>query len=958
MQFLLNGLPCSSPSVLLQTCEDNEIDPSPWLGKANCFVDRHGVDPSYGYFLIDSTLRATIVAISDDPNSGGNGAYTVLGGSNKASLTIQFTDGGPPRTIPDLYLESIVNVTPALNATDAIYLVKLVDARFVFNTSEASKHGRSHASNLQWFNKVEAYLSPAELQYEFDLDEEPEFGHFIYDEDTVFDYHIDTDEQITIGTKDGSPVKIDTPLSWEELFAAIFSLFTDNSRSNVDPVFPYWELNDYTLTLNFDSEIFPPWVPQDISLRDRSARDVLYELLFWSGTSFRYEGEGVFHFFKVENKVVGAGSTQTDQLNEYLSDLYNPFEIKHLTIETGSECVPEGFSVHYPILDTEKADNQKQDYETRYVSLDPSEQPPDVPRGRKVPKIQIPIVWISERRKNISPGAGNEMPDAEYAGLIEARASSRFQDEFRRYPPMVRDYGGFVTATPQPFLDRVSWYSLGGTPGTKIESKLSFEWDVMEPLPIFPREPKLSVIIAKVKQDVQASSTTFEFEEARLLVGQLFPTVTAYNTVKRSYTAGEEVILIGGQIEKWRHKSLLFDNPDYAYDQLYFTIDDIPYLRLKLQKQYLEQLGSDINQGWKYPLEQVEVVNGKLPQPDDNEEEADYIYIVNSPKIRLDDDDDTIYVAYDHTVGGDVYHRWTVADSANDILFLKGLDGYVLNPTEPSEGQRRLVLKSPGPSGEAIGWLEEASDGRTDEELEQFIITIINENGGTGSGGGSTMMRALVDKAGGVKSTDTTFNYSGASVLVSDGAVLPATGVCDNTFNTPFVHNEPILIIRKNNGVWTAIKIQHNTIVGSPASTVKRNDSTFNITINSAIEGTQPDTAVGVGDGQAYMQGEPLIFTQTNDNKWRVIDRTETTGLFRTTQPIGQASYNNTTGVLTIGTGQARKLVESTTVDSSYSTETPLIVIKNMTNSSIPANKNLQCKKIGRYWFVDVENCS
>jgi hypothetical protein len=691
-------------------------------------------------------------------------------------------------------------------------------------------------------------------------------------------------------------------------------------------------------------------------LKDRSARDVIYELLFWSGTSIRYDGNGEFTFFQTENKVTTVEGQPSTELKDYLYGL-SPFDLKHTTNETGSELVPEGITYYAEILDEERDDNSKEEYHKRYISVSPTNT---ISRGRKIHKAHLPIVHIELREDD---PVQEILAQAEYYEYIEHRLADVIKLAFRRYPSFEADYGGFHSLAPQKFLDRVSWYSLGGQPGTKVESKVPIDWRALCPSPIIPRELKLSVVIAKVVEDVDGDDVTFTFEEPRLLLGQLFETDTAYNTHKRTYVAGEEIILIGGGLEAWRHSSLLLEN--YTEDQLYFTIDDIPYLRLKVLKTDLVQVGSDIDQGWKVLLENVSVVNGKIPYPDDDEETQDYLYIKNSPRITLDTSDAYIYIGYDHLAGADVYHRWSVSDPQNDILFLKGLPGYVNNPVEPSESdenQRRLVLKSPFSATSPIGWLEEASDGRTDEELEQFIINVFEEQGGGGGGEGAStfIMKAVINNTLGYDSDDPTVNWSGGVVLVSDGTVQPTAGSADNTFSTAFLNTEPILLIKKNNGVWTAIKIQENIIIGTPVADVASNASTFTVTLSTTVQGTAPTgTITAKGNGFEYMLGEKLGLKHGNDGNWHVIERYEDSAIFRTVSLIGAANFNSTTGVLSIGQGTAQKMTCNTGNPLQYSivAGTPTTAIRNMARTAVAANKNIQAKRIGRHWFVDVEDC-
>lgn len=956
MQFLLNGKPCISPSVLLSTCEQNDIDTSEWLGKANSFVDRHGVDPSYGYFLVDNALRLEIVAITDDPNEGGTGNYTVTGGSNKADLTIVFTDGAPDRTINDLYLRSIINVTPSLSGDQSIYLVKLEDARFVFGCPDASKYAKRYDTDYQWYNKVVTYLTPSQLKAEFELDEEPEFGHFIYEAYSVEDFH-QGNGKVKIGTKNGADVKIDAPLEWTDLFTAILNMFADGTRANIDPVFPYFEPNNYTLHIIFPEDTFPLWVPQDICLKFTSARDVLYQLLFWIGASIKYDGLGVFTIFKTENKATTINNQPSTELDDYLFGLSNPFDIKHPTIETISHEVPNSLGIHFPILDIERTDNDRNEYHVISRALDNVEAPPNLFTGRTSYPVTLPITWIEERGKLYNSGDIKKLPDAEYYyGYLMEWFQDVFMALFSRYPSKTKDYGGFLSLGFRPYLDRVSWYSLGGMPGTKIESKLPVDWEALKPSPIIPRELKLSIIRAKVNSDTPADAVTFEFKEPKLIIGQLFDTSTAYNTIKRSYDEDEEVILVGGSFDSWRKASSAVPE-NYAGSELYFTIDDVPFLRLKVNKSDLEELSSGAWK-WRVLTEDVALVNGKIPRVDDETTIDDYIYIKNSPEILLDDSDTFIYIAYDTLAGHDVYHKWSVADAQNDILFLKGLPGYVQNPVEPTGENRRLVLKSPYSGTEPIGWLEEAADGRTDQELEEFVIQVINEQGGSGGGGGGStfILKGLINNANGYASTDATVNWDTGTVLVSDGSAQPTAGTADNTFNTPFLDNEPVLLIKKNNGMWTVVKIQFN-LIRANVNRVNGTDSgvtDFPIDGIVSVVGTAPaGTVTAANDGKEYDDNEELLFFHGNDNKWHTHDR-ELTALFRTTSTIGAGSWNGTQ--LVAGTGNARRLRLVPGSTNTYNWDASSTVIKNMA-TAVTTNKLIQCKRIGKFWFVDVENC-
>lgn len=982
MQFLLNDIPVQSPHVLLSTCEVNGIDTSLWLGKANSFVDVRGIDPSYGYFLVDYSiieLATTFTGRVDGPAPGQEDTGITPTGSYKLQLTIvtdQLVNPSNPnlgyntRTISDLFVKSYINVTPSLSGEESTYLLHLVDARYVFSSQESSNFSRYTNSSHQWFNKVEAYLTPDEAQYEYNLVEPPEYGVFIYDETTVEDLAFDE-----IGeTEDGTTIRVPKPRTWDEILYETLKLFCGSppiGSSNEDPTFPYFANPEQPLVLTIPTAVknnLPKYIPQDLCTKYTSGRDFIYKLLYWTNTSLIYHGYGEFELIPIEVKekpIPGSVSKWTEF--EELMDTYgNPSDLKYQSIGQDSECVPQWLSHQYPKIEQERFNNEIDEYyQYNFYIEDESTNP----LGRRILKtgsncfqVTIPLVFVTDRLPislSVAKLPQQELINDSHTGLFYW---FRYQTErlFGQYPKKIRDFTGFLDIRPNSFVERVTLRDLGDGPYTLVENIKDIEWNLFAPTPIIPREQKFGVILAKCKEEVLADSLTFEFYDPKVLLGEFPKDFLGYNTRRQHYDKDEEIILVHGQSELWRVKSLLVD-PESGAD-FWFTIDADPCLTLKVPIANLVEEGTGSNR-YKCGFSNSEIVNGQMPKEDDEDEtEGQFLSILNQPACKWDDADEFIYIVYDETVGDKPRNKWTFGDAYNDIYFLKGLPGYVKNPVEPSPGEeteRRLVLKSPFSDGQSIGWLEEAADGRTDEELEQFIITIIQEQGGGGGeGGNTTMMKGFVNKSGGVAGTEATFNFQNATVLVSDGTAQPNNGACDNTFNTPFVHNEPILLLKKNNGVWTAIKIQHNIIAGTPTATVKRNATTFSISGITVIEGTAPDTAIGVGDNEAYMLGEPLLFSQTNDNKWRVIHRAEITGLFRTIQPIGQASYNETSGVLIVGTGQARRFVESNTNDSQFSVETPPVVIKNMTNSSIPTNKNIQAKKIGRYWFVDVENCA
>jgi hypothetical protein len=597
------------------------------------------------------------------------------------------------------------------------------------------------------------------------------------------------------------------------------------------------------------------------------------------------------------------------------------------------------------LMDGARLNNERQEYE-RII----------IPSDEVGVQVELLVPHYSSFDRDYLTGAGTVIPPERIETIKDHYEAIWYGENTgyftTHYPHTENDYTGFYDIRVTTFLERVSWYDLGSGPYTKIENVVPIKnWDWIAPPRIIPREERISLILAKVNtEEAPESPTLTRFKDPIVLLGH-GPTNSDHfvNIFEQTYANNELIILIKGRVIEWRDSSS-FGNPTVDEEQWY-PLSIQPYIRLRVLK-------SDITvseSGWTCLLDNVQLVNGKMVNEllFDNPETVT-LTINTQPGASLGDGDNSwIYLTYDINAGTDDLTRWSIADAYNIRPLLRGISGHPISPSE------KKYLSS---DGGTLEW-STVEGGSSGGDFEQDVIDIIEEyleDNPQGTTGSVTILRALVNKAGGVAGSELTLNWDGATVIVAPGAIADS-GTADNDYAFPFVDNEPILVIRKSNGMYSAIKLNKNVVSGTISALdgvgIERSTAEFDIGSLVAITGHAPPTGIGKARslGVEYAHGDTWIFEQTNDNKWLPIRMiTPTTSLFKSTTAISQATWNGT--ILTIGTGTARQLVMRNDNPTQYELGDSK-TIKNMSTSAVGNNKVLQCKRIGMHWFVDVEEC-
>ena len=962
MYFTLNDIPVQDPQKLLSTSEMNGFSTDLWYGKANSWVDRRGIDPSYGYFIVDySIIEQAKLANSTDPSPGDNDDFSMSANIYKLTLKVYLDerDSSGNRLVREYqtYPTEWVNVTPDWTGEKAIYLIKVEDCRFIFRYPESAWLDGDFQI---WFNKVETYLSPSELQAEFDLETEPSFGKFVYA------------SYSTKKTPGGDPeldsIGLPVPYTWEELLVEAFKLFTVKFPDKAEVSFPWFE-HYFDFDLDTSEIEFNGATPQNITTRYKSGRDFLAQLLYWTNTTLLNLGDGKIKLIRIESDDELANlDAEIEPYQSLITD------IKFTDITSASMCPPGGLGWEFPLLPQERLNNEEKEYETKTIKF--------VGDGADIifekesalfPSILMPYVWTLLRDTTESTFQTHERFSEIYDYHID-----QLKLLFEQYPARTITLSGGRDLPLSGHLERISFYDLGDGPFTQIDSILEIDWSFLLPKPIIPRETKLSVILAKADGTVTYTDdqVVFNFKDAKLITGE-FPAEgkgTAYNTFKRNYTADEEMILIKGVRDDWRVNSQIsgFDG--------YYTIDPGEYLVLKFLKSDL--IGGD--SGNSVLLSDCVTVNGRsIFSPG----ETTTITFERTPTVIFDEgDSEWIYIRFDFTVGDETIGRWTVADAGNFRPLLKGIGGYSKDPIPTGDYEEAQIVTHPALtlSGDAKlawerlavaltyipGWgLHEnpiigAGAGRTAAWIDGGDL-----GGGGGPGGGTgppgssqvTICKALVNEP--VDTSGAVVDFDGAVAIIGT-APTGGTGFAQNTFNLPFVDNEEVLLVQRNDASWTMLKATINILRGyvDETSDVARTDTEFDFKNPTALYGKAPTAAIQMKAvnplGHEFANNDELLLIQIIDGKFFPISIEPQSSLFRTISTVGAASWNNTTSELTVGAGTGRKLRlknGSTTVYEVITTTS--YTLKNMAPVAISNNKVVQAKRIGKFWFVDVEPC-
>jgi hypothetical protein len=162
---------------------------------------------------------------------------------------------------------------------------------------------------------------------------------------------------------------------------------------------------------------------------------------------------------------------------------------------------------------------------------------------------------------------------------------------------------------------------------------------------------------------------------------------------------------------------------------------------------------------------------------------------------------------------------------------------------------------------------------------QQFMTEIINI---INTGGGATtpvyIIRALVDKTGGVTSADTTFNFDGASDVFTHSG-LPSgvtSGVAQNVELRPFQDNEVVILTSFGSDIWLADKIERdvNVIRANVDGAVTTASGTFDFDNATVLLGFGPTGGMGTAINEprvALGDNEVVVLFQAQDDSWQIL---------------------------------------------------------------------------------------
>ena len=442
------------PAKLNEDCMSYGLDTSEWYGKANCFVESRGINPSFGYFLLrgkDIEVILDTTTISDQGNYKSQ-VFTL-------SLYIEFDErleNGTLKNItkPDLFIRKITNVTPSLEGDSSVYLVEVVDLRAFIPGVEHSLNTQLNLdTKLEYLNKVVDYTSEG----------------YIYDSATT--------DQGEMGETTTT-----TALTWPEVFEKLFLLRCGGSEEST-PSIPVIRPYQFTLNTN-DVTPFPSNPPQNIKIgtHDDIAAS-FYKLLFAVDADLIYEGEGEFSLVKLYDSHVAdkEGDTVfdtkmqvdvdledwivgTNTLGSLLMDKDFPLLEDHLY------GIPEQL-----ILCCEYAPREDKGYgSTLYYqeALRLLEGPAEAhkPTGPGIKRVELPVVWSDKIQTSDNP-----------LHYYREQWGNNTNNRFWQYPCKRFTFAGFQDFFLSGNVSRISWYSLGAECGTLVENILPIRWDLLAP---------------------------------------------------------------------------------------------------------------------------------------------------------------------------------------------------------------------------------------------------------------------------------------------------------------------------------------------------------------------------------------------------------------------------------------------------------------------------------------------
>lgn len=217
------------------------------------------------------------------------------------------------------------------------------------------------------------------------------------------------------------------------------------------------------------------------------------------------------------------------------------------------------------------------------------------------------------------------------------------------------------------------------------------------------------------------------------------------------------------------------------------------------------------------------------------------------------------------------------------------------------------------------------------------------------------MFKALVNNAGGYASTDATIAFDGTSAIVG---TAPASGNANNAEAQAFVNNEPITVVGDPAGNYFCFKAAPNVITAlvNQANGVRPSDATFPFDTGVAIIGTAATTGdVDNANGEQFLNNQPLILIQRNNNTWQILYRAPMTGWFKVTTTITAAS--EASGERTQGSGAAKQWILKTGSESVFVQAAGTTSIANMVSLAIPVGKTIRASFDQGRWVANVEDC-
>lgn len=343
----------------------------------------------------------------------------------------------------------------------------------------------------------------------------------------------------------------------------------------------------------------------------------------------------------------------------------------------------------------------------------------------------------------------------------------------------------------------------------------------------------------------------------------------------------------------------------------------------------------------------------------------DQILATETPTILLAE---VVNAETEENIGG--YANFEAANEARKSIggtvSFEGLTPVVIDPLNYEAG---LVI------GDSVYFALADNAGTTSPHL--YLLGTPHTGEGGGGGGGDVwtgwpgpdpttglspvkIIKARVDKAGGVTGADATFDFDDTSAIVG---TPPAGGTAINTFGKAFCDDETFIAYADNEGDWHAVKLHNNIIYATvnQSGGVRSSTTEFSFDAANALEGFAPATGTGTAKnilGWDWYDNEPFLAQQADDGKWIVLAKAWTGGLLmRTTSNITAASWNAAASLLTLGNGTAKILNPVATGSATMEIVGANITIYNSVQQQVPINRNVQVKYIGSRLVVDVAEC-